>query len=258
MVEPLLAAPLPARSVAARRLLLAVGPNTPGVRVPVDPLSVLANRGPGWVSSTRSLALARNMSIVAGDYAEVVDRYLEEFSKAPPDHLKSLSRRGALISFGPTILDGARSAASQRGRLLSSKDYWDIYGECSERTGTLGIYDVTLDAIVLPTHYRGRDIEHVVMHELGHAITRDATIRRALLAGLPREIALRLVGIGDDQTDPREQLRIRALEALADGYAFLACGREEELPPDLLSELSFILSAVAEGDDMRFDFEGQR
>ncbi len=196
------------------------------------------------------------MAVVAGAYAPVIDKYLAALSKAPPEHLKSLQQRGTKICFGPRIIDGVRAAAHRRGRWVTSQDYWDVCRDYSMRTGTKGIYDCMFDAIVLPTSYRARDLEEVVRHELGHALTWSAHVRPALLRYLPKEIDLRLRAIRDDRANPEVELRRLGREALADAYAFFVLGREEELPGDLLSELLLTLANVTDSAHLRLDHEG--
>ena len=126
----------------------------------------------------------------------------------------------------------------------------------SPESGTAAIYDPGLNLLVFPTHYIARDLERVVLHELGHALTMSlANPHPALLEGLPTEIARHVSHAGYGSDDPAIALRVRVNEALAEAYVYLVVGRGDELPWALLSDLMFILSSVEGKKGIRFEFD---
>jgi hypothetical protein len=127
----------------------------------------------------------------------------------------------------------------------------------SPDSGTAEVYDAGVDALIFPTSYLASDLERVVLHELGHALTLpDAVARASMLEGLPSQIAAHVERVTGEYRDPADALRAGVLEALADAYAFVLLGRANELPNALLSELIFILNTVAEDNSrIRFYFD---
>jgi hypothetical protein len=228
------------------------------VRRDVDPFSVRSEAPPGIRPSERSWQIARSVSMRMGERARVIDRYLSALSHAPANHLQVLRRRDAAIVFAPTIPEAIASewAVQRRRRRLSPRELFKLRTEYSQRSGTAGVYDPEIDALVFPTTYVAEDAERVALHELGHALTsQKAIVRDSLLTKLPAEIAAHVTGLPCAGLTPHETLRAKVLEALADGYVFLVVGRHEELPQDLMSELLFILHAVTENAaEVRYDF----
>ncbi len=129
-------------------------------------------------------------------------------------------------------------------------------GAFSQETETASIYSPELDIIVFPTTWTSKAMDRVVFHEVGHALTfHQAEVRLGLLRNLPPDIARHLQSPHYGGEDDAGTLRRRCLEALAEAYVHLVTGRAEHLSGSLLSELMFILTAVAESDDkIRLDF----
>lgn len=126
----------------------------------------------------------------------------------------------------------------------------------SPESGTAAIFDPVLNLLVFPTHYVARDLERVVLHELGHALTMSlANPRPALLENLPAEIDRHLSRGGYGVRGQAEALRGQVYEVLAEAYVFLVVGRGAELSMPLLSDLMFILSAVDDEKGIRFEFD---
>jgi hypothetical protein len=227
-------------------------------RMPVDPLSIHVVATPGTRQTEESWRLARGMATVLGPEVPVIERYLAALSSAPLQHMDLLRRRGTRILFSPTIAHGLASAwaADRRGRELSPAEIWEIHIRYPE-VDTAAVYDSDIDALVLPTSYVARDIERIVLHELGHALTLGhVTVRASLLLDLPRDIACHALDPRyGDPADPAT-LERRVNEVIAESYVFLAVGREAELPADVLSEVVFILTSVAEDETrIRFEFD---
>lgn len=209
-------------------------------------------------STEASFAAARAISNVFGAYAPIIDRYLEAFSFAPAAHLAILARRGARIVFAPTIdvVLTSRWAEERRGRPLTMAEARQTRVDYGPESGAAGVYDAAIDALVLPTSYCCRDLNVVVRHELGHALTLvRARISPTLIRGLPGRLHRHVFSEHYVAATPLDTLRERVLEALAEGYSYIVDGRGDELPGALASELTFMLQTVEEGDSVRFDFE---
>ena len=102
------------------------------------------------------------------------------------------------------------------------------------------IYDADTDTLVFPTAYCCADLEHPVLHELGHALTWHKA--RCRPAGRPELLRDLPFGIRRHvrQYDTDEE---RVDEALAEAYTLYVVGRESELPGALASELVAMLCA---------------
>jgi hypothetical protein len=228
------------------------------VRPQRDPFSLLTDAGSGTRFSERSRLFARNLSLVLGEQAPVIDRYLDVLALAPPEHLDLLRRRGTRIIFAPTIPHALLSpvAAERRGQEPSPEERLKLRSEYSPESGTAAVFDPILNLLVFPTHYIARDLEHVVLHELGHALTMPlATLDPRLLDGLPSAIAKHVNSRAYGPEGQKETLRLRVNEALAEAYVFLVVGRGSELPHALLSDLMFILATVEGEKGIRFEFD---
>jgi hypothetical protein len=228
------------------------------IRHQPDDFSLLTEAGAGSRPSEESWRLARKLSIVVGEEVAVIDRYLAVLAMAPPEHLDLLLHRGTRIVFAPTIEHALLSqpAAQRRGAELTARDRMKLRSEYSPESGVAAIFDPALNLLVFPTHYCTRDLEHVVLHELGHALTMClANPRSILLKNLPAEIDrhIRHRGYGPDG-DP-ETLRQRVFEVLAEAYVFTVVGRGAELPPAVMSDLMFILTTVESDEGIRFEFD---
>jgi len=209
-------------------------------------------------STEASFSAARALTTVVGPYAAIIDRYLEALSHAPSTHLQILARRGSRIVFAPTVDTALTSpwAADRRGRELSATETFKVRVDYGPESGTAGIYDEAIDALVLPTAYCCKNLRALVLHELGHALTiHRAQIRPALIEGLPSRIRRHVYSEYYTSSTPERTLRQRALEALAEGYIYLIDGRTDELPAALTSELIFMLQTVEDGTKLRFEFE---
>jgi len=228
------------------------------VRPQRDPFSLLTETEPGTRFSERSRLFARNLSILVGEEAPVIERYLDVLALAPPEHLDLLRRRGTRIVFAPTIPHALLSSAARdrRGREPTAGERLKLRADYSPESGTAAIFDPELNFLVFPTHYVARDLERVVLHELGHALTMSlANPRPALLEDLPPPIARHVSHPGYGSDGHPETLCRRVNEALAEAYVYLVVGRGSELPMPLLSDLMFILTAVEGDTGIRFEFD---
>jgi hypothetical protein len=232
------------------------------IRRPVDPHSLCLEPSSGSRQTEEAWRAACEMAVVLGESTTEVDWYLIALSAASPEHLRAFRRWGGVILFAPTIPDALASsvAAVRRGRPLTPAERAENMRRYSRAAGTLAIYDPAIDAVVLPSSYIGPDIERIVLHELGHALTLhsawpDAAGRSELLRGLPPEIAEHIAcgAYGDGRTP--EGRRQQVLEVLAESYAWMVCGREEELPWHVMSELGAILSEVTKNGRPKFRHE---
>lgn len=228
------------------------------IRQQADDFSLLTEPAAGSRVSEQSWRLARKLSVVVGEEAPIIERYLGFLAMAPPDHLELLLRREIRIVFAPTIEHAllAEPAAQRRGVKLTARDRLKLRGAYSPESEVTAIFDPALDLLVFPTHYCAKDLEHVVLHELGHALTMGlANPRQALLRDLPAGIDrhIRHRGYGPDG-DP-ETLRQRVFEVLAEAYVFTVVGRASELPAAVMSDLMFILTAVESDKGIRFEFD---
>lgn len=108
-----------------------------------------------------------------GEIPPVVDSYLRALSAAPVEHLRSLLRRGARIVFAPTIAVALTSPQLQqrRDRPLTLRECHEVHDEYAPESLVGAIYDPETDTLVFPTGYCCIDLEHAVLHELGHALT---------------------------------------------------------------------------------------
>lgn len=236
----------------------AAGSARQSIRQSDDPFTLGLDTKPGSRASEDSLRLARELSTVVGPKVPVIDRYLAVLCNAPAHHLECLRRRGTRIVFAPTIAHGltSRLASARRGRELSASETFELRTYCSQRSGTAAVFDHPTDLLVLPTSYAPQDLEHVVLHELGHALTMLGAIPRpALLLGLPPQIERHLAA-GRYGSDPSPaSIRRRVWEVLAEAYAHWVVGNGHLIPHDLLSELMFIIETVSEEhQQVRFDF----
>jgi hypothetical protein len=228
------------------------------VRAAPDEFASLAESRPGSRASEASWLLARRLSVVVGEHAPVIDRYLAVLAMAPAEHLQLLLRRGTRIVFAPTIEHALLSepACKKRGTPPSAAERMKLRSEYSPESGTAAIFDPVLDFLIFPTHYCARDLERVVLHELGHALTMPlANPRPALLKNLPKEIARHIKHRGYGPDGDPETLRQRVLEVLAEAYVFVVVGRHAELPSAVMSDLFFILAAVEGDEGIRFEFD---
>jgi len=170
-----------------------------GHKADLDDLAVLsggtAHYRMSW-SNERSLRTAQTMTRVFGPNAPIVERYLNALSFAPRAHLEILIRRDAEIVFAPTIDAALTSewAERRRGRALTMAEARAVRIDYGPESNAVGVYDPDTDALIFPTGYCTRDLQHVVLHELGHALTMPrATFRAQLIKNLPRRLD-RLVG----------------------------------------------------------------
>ncbi len=160
--------------------------------------------------------------------------------------------------FAPTIDAALTSgwADDRRGRRLSWDEARQTRIDYGPESHAGGVYDAGLNALVFPTGYRAKDLKGVVLHELGHALTLDrAQVRSSLITGLPSRLQRHVFSDFYTGANANETLRLRVLEALAEGYAYMVDGRLDELPAALSSELTFMLQTVDEGETIRFEFE---
>jgi hypothetical protein len=206
----------------------------------------------GTTSNEISYSLAQELTYAPQGPCAVVERCWRSLSFAPVEHLRRLLRDETYILFAPTIVLALDSpwADDRRGEGLTHADRAYYARECSQEAGTAAIYDGWTNALVFPTSYCAADpeLDDIVMHELGHALTwraawECASARTDLLVGLPAQIRHHVFSnaylVPGDEAETR---RTRVLEALAEGYAWLAANRAAELPPRLTSELLDILS----------------
>lgn len=218
----------------------------------------LSRPSSGTRPSEESYAVARQLAVVIGDEAPIIELYLEALAAAPARHLKILVRRGTAILFAPTIPDGLESqtAAVRRGRRLTAAERLHTRIHLSPESTTVGVFDPEIDALVFPTSYTIEDLERLVLHELGHALTMLAAEGRPeLLRGLSPAIAEHVFSQHYGRDNSARSLRERVQEALAESYVFLCCDRESEISGPMLSELLFILHTVEDERELRFDFE---
>lgn len=210
-------------------------------------------------SSVESRQVARELALVIGQDAPVIEHYLDALSFAPASHLEQLARREAAIVFSPTIADALTSdrAANRRGRLLDLVEIARARDQYGPGSGVAAVYDPDTDWLVFPTAYCSYNLKRTTLHELGHALTvKRAEIRPSLLERLPRTLGRHVFSahyVVDG--DPDATMRNRVHEALAEGYILLISGRGDELPAVLSSELVFMLQTVDEGGRTRIEFE---
>jgi hypothetical protein len=181
------------------------------------------------------------MTRVLGPPSASVERYLNAACCVPSQHLRYLRDRGCLILMAPTIALGLDSnlAAERRGCRLSRAQFEAIKRDYDpEKSRVVGLYEPDLRLVVLPTGYSTDDPEFQVVHELGHALTMERISNLdagALLAGLPGEIQRH---IGQPGYEEREH---KVAEVVAEGYAWMVVGREDQLPTGLVSAVFAML-----------------
>jgi hypothetical protein len=172
-----------------------------------------------------------------------VNDYLKALSFAPIEHLAILKRRGARLVFAPSIGAALTSSAlaKRRSRTLTLRECQKLHAMYSYRAGVVALYDPETDTLIFPTAYRALDIEHPVLHELGHALTMryssEVLCCGELLRGLPLHIRRHLRPYRGAGALPEEL----AEEILAEAYVLVLVGREAELPAPVLSELFAML-----------------
>jgi hypothetical protein len=171
-------------------------------------------------------------------------------SAAPVEHLARFRRDGGHIIFAPTPADGYRSseAARIRGRWLTAEEVEAFRRRYCLETKTVGVYVPDLRALIFPTSYGSDelDLEWLVLHELGHALTYhrvsvEAGAHEDLLRGLPRDIAAHVGQSAYCEREGEVGVRDQVLEALAEAYVFDVVGRRADLSPALASALDDIL-----------------
>ncbi len=219
------------------------------VRRELDPFSIRDLATDGSRVSQGAYVVAKHISRVFGARAMVVERYWEALARAPEQDLLRLRRAGIEIVFAPTIASAlqTRWATKRRGRALSANALTDLEHEYGAASLAAAAYFSDVRALVLPTAYCAEDLEHVILHELGHALTMDAAEPLAsasghLLHGLPRHLRDHLALY--PQGSSPDAVAERVHEALAEAYVLLTVGRAEELPHDLMSELFCMMSAM--------------
>lgn len=226
-----------------------------------DPFDLGLVALPGTRPTEEATHVAQALSLRMGEHSAVVDVYLQALSKVPADHLRFLQLRGTRVVFAPTIATALESkwAASRRGRPLSAAEALDGRARYSREAQVAALYEPELDVVILPTNWTSKAVDRVVLHEVGHALTfHQAEVRGGLLVGLPHGLAQHVLNPTYGADGDADTLRRRCLEALAEAYVYLVTGRAEGLPASLLSELVFILTAVADADDsIRIDFPGE-
>lgn len=188
----------------------------------------------------------------------MIERYLAVLAMAPAEHLDLLLRRGTRIIFAPTIEHALLSepAAQRRQIELTARDRLKLRSDYSPESGTAAIFDPCLNLLIFPTHYCAEDLEHVVLHELGHALTMCmANPRSVLLRNLPSDIDRHIHDRGYGPDGDPETLRQRVFEVLAEAYVYTVVGRSSELPSAVMSDLMFILNTVESDDGIRFEFD---
>ena len=214
------------------------------VRAERDPFDLWLAPSAGSRQCTESYGAAQELMLVLGDgeIPPVVDSYLRALSAAPVQHLRSLIKRGARIVFAPTIAVALTSPQLQqrRDRPLTLRECHDVHREYAPESLVGAIYDPETDTLVFPTGYCCMDLEHAVLHELGHALTwhqaqRDATKHSAILRDLPFGIRRHLRNYVKHED--------KILEVLAEAYTMYVVGRENELPAAVSSELVAMLSS---------------
>lgn len=209
-------------------------------------------------SNEDSLRAAQAMTRVFGPRVPIIERYLDALSFAPRAHLEILIRRDAEIVFAPTIDVALTSdwAERRRGQALTMAEARALRIDYGPESNAVGIYDPDTDALIFPTGYCTRDLQHVVLHELGHALTMPrATFRAQLIKNLPRRLDRHVYSEYYLADSPETTLRHRVFEALAEGYIEIIEGRIEQLPKALASELMFMLQSMEDGPRVRFEFE---
>jgi hypothetical protein len=211
------------------------------LRPALDPFSTLDMPSPGCRPSTEAREVATQMTVLVGDPAPAVSRYLDATSCIPAEHLRYLHARGTRIVMAPSIAVGLDSgiAGERRGRPLTQAEFDQAVRDYDPlRSRVAGLYDPPLDLVFLPTSYSTGDPEWQIVHEIGHALTiaRIGSLDAdALLSTLPAEIRDHVLQPGYEQ---REQ---KVAEVLAETYAWMVVGREEMLNRDLLSALVAML-----------------
>jgi len=199
----------------------------------------------GTRCSERSFQLARKLALPIGvrDASPVINDYLGAVSFAPPEHLEILQRRDGRLVFAPTIGAALTSSAlaARRAQALTLRQCQELHDAYSYQAGVVAVYDSETDALIFPTAYRARDIEHPVLHELGHALTMQhnrETPCSTLLRELPLHIRRHVRPYRQAGAAPEEL----AWEVLAEAYVLLLVGRADELPSPVLSELCAMLT----------------
>ena len=186
--------------------------------------------------------IAKRLSRVFGEHVPIVERYWQALASASEQDLLRLRRAGIEIVFAPTIGSALQTAwaVRRRGREVDAEELRALEERYGRNSKAAAAYFSDVRALVLPTATCAADLEHVVLHELGHALTFDAASaracgRRELLEDLPAHLRLHLSHYR--QGPEPEAVAERVLEALAESYVLLMVGREAELPHGLLSEL---------------------
>jgi hypothetical protein len=199
----------------------------------------------GTRCSERSFQLARDLAlpIGVGDTSPVINDYLGAVGFAPAEHLEILQRRDGRLVFAPTIGAALTSSelAARRSQALTLRQCQELHDAYSHQAGVVAAYDSETDALIFPTAYRARDIEHPVLHELGHALTMPhdrQTPCSTLLRGLPLHLRRHVRPYRQAGAAPEEL----AWEVLAEAYVLLLVGRAAELPSPVLSELCAMLT----------------
>lgn len=223
-----------------------------------DPFDLGLVALPGTRPTEEAAHVAQELALRMGEHSPVIDVYLRSLSKVPANHLRFLQLRGTRVVFAPTIAAALESkwAAARRGRPLTAAEALDGRTRYSREAQVAALYEPGLDLVILPTTWTSKAVDRVVLHEVGHALTfHQAEVRVGLLVGLPPGLAQHVLNPTYGAEGDAHTLRRRCLEALAEAYVYLVTGRVEELPGSLLSELMFILTAVADADDsIRLDF----
>jgi hypothetical protein len=199
-----------------------------------------------------SRATAVRMTTMIGPETQSSEAFLDALGYAYACHMQSLKKRGCGIIMAPSIAFGLDSmpAAERRGRVLTAAEREHVEREYAPDSGVMAIYSSEIDALVMPTSRIAPDHEHLVLHEVGHALTLPAAmdLSPALLgAKLPPDLRAHVEhpGYGGDQ-------RIQLAELLAETYAWMIVGRMEELPPPVLSVLVVSLSASEQTPRRKF------
>ena len=130
------------------------------VRPRPDDFSLLTEPSAGSRASEESWHLARRLSIVVGEEAAVIDRYIAVLAMAPPEHLNLLLRRGTRIVFAPTIEHAllADPAKERREVELTARERMKLRSDYSPESGVAAIFDPGLNLLVFPTHYISHDL----------------------------------------------------------------------------------------------------
>lgn len=219
------------------------------VRRDVDPFGIGDHAPDGSRVSQGAYVVARHISRVFGDLTAVVGRYWEALARASEQDLLRLRRNGVEIVFAPTIASALRTpwATARRGRALTAQELTRVADEFGENSRAAAAYFSDVRALVLPTAYCAEDLEHVVLHELGHALTMSGAAPVAcnsghLLEGLPNEVREHLAHYPQGRSPAAVAERV--LEALAEAYVFLVVGRAAELPAPLVSALLSIMGEM--------------